>query len=1257
MVNNSNNTNTTNQHPPFFRFFIKKKPSHDQRSKLIKKEITRILGGQKIKKVSLIQIYDLKGFDYFSANKLCQLVLKDSTQDEAIEKPNIKEPSFITEFLPGKYDQTAHAVKQLAQLIFGFTSYEIKTSLLYLLEGQVSDKDMSLVKSYYINPLEVRTKDLTKNPFITINPVKPSEEIIDLNQDLSKIKENLKLSMSLESLSLTKEYFLDIEKRSPSKLTLKFLDAYWSDHCRHITFASKISKISFSSANTDFSAKVKTKLTDIITEFTKDSKHISKENGDKPLTLMDLATTATKVLHQAGDIPNLDQSPENNACSFKVELDIEGKKVPWLIMFKNETHNHPTEIEPFSGAQTCVGGVVRDPLSGRSYVYQAIRVSGGANPNEHINKTLKGKLPLIKLIRDSARGFSSYGNQIGLATSLVREVFHQGYRAKRLECGLTVGAAPEANIIRISPAIGDAIIIVGGKTGNDGVGGAAGSSKLQKKDATQNLTSEVQRGDPIAERKIQRLFKIKEVSQIIKKCNDCGAGGVSVAAAELADGVQIELADLPTKYDGLTDYELALSESQERMLVVVEQKNVQLFLKQAQKENLIAVSIGSITGKKKLEINWKGQNRISLANNFLASGGFIGEVNATIKLPKRHPLKENINSSSNILKYWVNQLSKIETASQQSLGEMFDFSIGKSTVLAPYGGKYQLTPCEASVVKIDSKSDQATAVSFGFDAHLSDKSPFHGGAWAVIDSLAKLVALGANRKRVYLTFQEYFEKLTNEISWGKPLAALLGAYWAQKAFKIAAIGGKDSMSGTYYDIKVPPTLISFAVSVVSSELVVSPEFKRSGSNLYLFESPLSEEGLPEPTALKKGFDLIHKLIKKGKILSAQALAGKSLATTISQQSFGNKIGVELDLGVVEFQNLFRPRYGAIVIEVSHKLTEINFEKIGTTQASPFIKVAKEGLLLLDDLIQAWQKPFLKIFPKPINSRLNFADVKPANIQSHSDILPVYKPVKIAKPRVLILVFPGTNSEYDTSRAFEKAGAVVQELVFINLSQADLNQSIQNIVTELAKSQILVIPGGFSLADEPAGAGKFIATLFLNPKIKEAITKFLQEDKLILGICNGFQALIKSGLLPYGKIQKPTMAEPTLSFNLSARHVAKIVTTKIISTTSPWYKGAKGNYNVAISHSEGRFAMTKKTATILLKNKQIAEAYIDNQGKYATEYPFNPNGSDLSVEAITSKCGKILGKMGHAERAGQHIFKNITGKYSLFIFKNGVDYFS
>ena len=1255
------------------RLFVEKKPGFDIEARKLFSEIRDNLMVKGLEGLRILQRYDVEGITDSDYEKAKLMVFSEPPVDIVYEE-NIPfddgERFFAYEFLPGQYDQRADSAAQCIQIITQGERPGIRVAKVIILSGDISDSDFQKIQNYVINPIETRLASLEKPDTLEdIYPVADDVPIIDgftekTIDELKALIEELGFAMSLEDLIFCQSYFRDLEKRDPSITELRMIDTYWSDHCRHTTFLTQIEEAEFK--DNHIAQKVK-EAYDLYLE-TRQKVYGKKE---KDITLMDMATLAMKYLKQTGDLDNLDESDEINACSIVVEADVDGRYEDWLIMFKNETHNHPTEIEPFGGAATCLGGAIRDPLSGRSYVYQAMRVTGSADPRTPISETLSGKLPQRVITTTAAQGYSSYGNQIGLATGMVNEIYHPDYVAKRMEIGAVVGAAPRYNVVRKVPEAGDIIILLGGRTGRDGCGGATGSSKEHTEESLTSCGAEVQKGNPPTERKIQRLFRKTAVARMIKKCNDFGAGGVSVAIGELADGIDINLDAVPKKYDGLDGTELAISESQERMAVVVSPDNAEDFIYEARKENLEASKVAVVTDTGRLRMSWRGKTIVDISRDFLNTNGVKQYTKVLVSGADQNvsPL-EKVDASleplrNDLEKAWIKNLERLNVCSQKGLVEQFDSTIGGATVLVPFGGKYGLSPQDGMAAKLPVESGETTTgtvMTFGFNPYVSKWSPFHGAVYAIVESLSRLVAMGADYKSARLTLQEYFEKLgTNTEKWGKPFSALLGAFYTQLKLKVPAIGGKDSMSGTFNDINVPPTLVSFALAPVDVTKLISSELKRSGSKLVLLKTKKDELLLPDFDSLVSIYSSLTKCIGEGKVLSASTLKAGGLSEAITKMAMGNGIGAELK--DMTFESLFKLNYGSILIEIADEFDEsdlfeaIDFELIGRTIAEPVIKI--NGLKLsLEKLTSAWESTLENIFPtKPANTDEEAA----VKVIEYNAGIKVKKPAPlgICRPKVAIPVFFGTNCEYDIQRKFEEAGAKTEVFVFKNLTAREIDESIYELKKLIDESQILAISGGFSAGDEPDGSGKFIATVLRNPYLAESVMELLNNrDGLILGICNGFQALIKLGLLPYGEIRPLDEECPTLTFNTIGRHTSKLVNTRVVSNLSPWLsKSRVGDiHTIAISHGEGRFVANSSVLQELEKYGQIATQYVDLEGNPTMDIQYNPNGSLLAIEGITSRDGRIFGKMGHSERYTSNTFINVPGEKDQKIFEAGVDYF-
>ncbi len=1249
------------------RLLVEKREGFDLEAKALMKDLKDSLHIDCIDDLRLLNRYDIEGLSDEICDSASKTIFSEPNLD-VVYKEDVEYDKdakvFAVEYLPGQYDQRADWAAQCVQIINEGQRPNINSAKLYILTGDIDDELFAKIKSYVINPVDSREASLEKPETLELETEIPTEVatiegFIDFSmEELEKFLKEQGLAMTIDDLKYVQEYFQNQEKRNPTITEIKVLDTYWSDHCRHTTFMTQIKDVEIEDG----------KFNEIIKETY--SKYVEARNTiyidkQKDMCLMDIATIAVKELKAAGKLEDLDESEEINACSVNIDVNVDGKIEKYLLMFKNETHNHPTEIEPFGGAATCLGGAIRDPLSGRSYVYQAMRVTGSADPRTSLEDTLHGKLMQKKITTEAANGYSSYGNQIGLTTGQVTEVYDEDFVAKRMEIGAVIAAVPKENVIRKRPEKGDIIILLGGKTGRDGCGGATGSSKEHSEESIETCGAEVQKGDAPNERKIQRFFRNKEVAQMIKRCNDFGAGGVSVAIGEIAESLDINLDLVPKKYDGLDGTELAISESQERMACAIDAENKDRFIELAGFENLQATHVATVTDTGYLRMFWNGKAIVDLNRAFLDTNGKKQQTD--IHVPKVDEENTFFNTGKikvegeTISDKFDSVLKDLNVCSQKGLVEKFDNTIGSNTVLLPFGGKYQRTPIQGMVAKIpvlDGKTTTSSIMTFGYNPKIGKWSPFHGALYAVVESICKLVAVGGDYKTTRLTFQEYFEKLgKDKTKWGKPFSALLGAYYAQKQFEIPAIGGKDSMSGTFEHINVPPTLVSFAVDTVDAEYVVSQEFKKAGSVLAVIKTPTLESGIPDFDILKKNLDKIRELTQAKKVLASYALGYGGLGEAIAKMAFGNKIGFEVAKDV-DADKLFDPAYGNIALEMDKAdlalLEDLDYKVAGKTIEGQYIDV--DGYkVCLGKIYKAYESTLEPIFPtKAVEPT---GEVKNINfiVNEHQK-----SSLSIAQPKVFIPAFPGTNCEYDSARAFEDAGAKASIKVFRNLNYANIEDSIETMVKEIESSQIVMIPGGFSAGDEPDGSAKFIATVFRNPRIAEAVNDLLtNRDGLMLGICNGFQALIKLGLVPYGEI-KPVTAEdaPTITYNNIGRHQAKVVTTRIASNKSPWLAGTQVGdlHSISISHGEGKFVANKETFDQLVANGQIATQYVDLDGNATYDIDYNPNGSFYAVEGITSADGRILGKMGHSERIGKYTLKNIHGEKDQKIFESGVNYF-
>ena len=1223
-----------------------------------------------LKAVRLINRYDIEGLSDDEYQSVKNVVFAEPPVDVIYEETLPDFPNsrvFAVEYLPGQYDQTADSAAQCVQLVTQKERPNIATARVVVLVGDVDDDAFAAIKSYYINAVESREAALEKPASLDMKTDTPPDvEILHgfVGWNDKMLENFIKLrgfAMSFEDLKFCQAYFRDTERRDPTITEIRVIDTYWSDHCRHTTFTTAIDLVDIEQGY--YSEVIERAYNRYL-----DDRSEVYGTKERDVTLMDLAVMGMKALRKQGKLNDLDQSEEINACSIVVNADINGEEEEWLVMFKNETHNHPTEIEPFGGAATCLGGAIRDPLSGRSYVYQAMRVTGAADPRRKLSETLPGKLPQKKITLGAAAGYSSYGNQIGLATGQVAEVYHDGFLAKRMEIGAVIAAAPKVNVVREVPSEGDVVILVGGRTGRDGCGGATGSSKEHTEDSLLSCGAEVQKGNPPTERKIQRLFRNPAVSRMIKRCNDFGAGGVSVAVGELTDGLIIDLDAVKKKYDGLDGTELAISESQERMAVVVDAGDAERFQRLADDENLESTIVARVTSDRRMIMKWRGNEIVSLSRDFLDTNGVKQHINVKVELPD--PAKNYLNQiparvdamGNDVEKAWIENLKDLNVCSQKGLAERFDSSIGGNTVLMPFGGKHQLTPAEGMVAKLPvlgAETNTATAMTYGYNPYFMEWSPFHGAMYSVVEAAAKMVALGGRADKIRLTFQEYFESLGKDsVKWGRPFSALLGALWAQHELEIPAIGGKDSMSGTFMDRTVPPTLAAFAVDVMKADNAISPEFKYAGNNVYLIPAPKDKFGLPVFSKLKKNFAAISRFIAQKKVFSASSIRQGGVAAAITKMCAGNGIGFEFVKKQTR-ESLFLPDYGSIIIETADNanaeelLADTGCVLIGHTTSKNSIIIG-DASVYLPDAVKAYTEPLEKIFPTSVKSKVS---------QASQAIYSMGNKIKcrgsVAVPKVFIPVFPGTNCEYDTARAFERAGAEAETLVIRNLTPAAVEDSVDAIVRGIKSSQIVMLPGGFSGGDEPDGSGKFIAAMFRNPRIKEEIMKLLNKrDGLMLGICNGFQALIKLGLVPYGEIRDLSASSPTLTHNQIGRHASCMVRTKVVSNLSPWFNNVKPGeiFTIPISHGEGRFVADTEVIANLRRNGQIATQYVDFKGEPSMDMPFNPNGSVNAIEGITSPDGRVLGKMGHSERIGGSVAMNVPGNQDQQLFEAGVRYF-
>lgn len=1246
------------------RIYVEKKKGCDVEAKNLKHDIRHNLLIQNLVDLRILNRYDIDGINDKQYEISKKTIFSEPPVDMIFEENitiNDNETVFAVEYLPGQYDQRADSAMQCIQIVTQQNKPLIAVAKVYILKGNLTENEIKKIKNYCINPVDSKEAALEKPQTIQMDMNIPKEiEIMNgfiskNDNEIKDLRDSLNLAMSYEDLKFCRDYFKDTEHREPTITEIRVIDTYWSDHCRHTTFLTSIQNVTIDEGH--YTKAIKEAYQMYLNE--RNKIYINK---NKDICLMDIATIAAKALKAQGKLKDLDESEEINACSIVVKVDVNGKKEDWLVMFKNETHNHPTEIEPFGGAATCLGGAIRDPLSGRSYVYQAMRVTGSGDPRTDIKDTLVGKLPQKKITREAAHGYSSYGNQIGLATGQVTEVYDEGFVAKRMEIGAVIAATPKENVIRKKPQTGDVIILLGGRTGRDGIGGATGSSKEHTEQSILTCGAEVQKGNPPTERKLQRLFRNPEVSKMIKRCNDFGAGGVSVAIGELADGLNIDLDKVPKKYEGLDGTELAISESQERMAVVVDKKDVAKFINYSNQENLEATEVAVVTADKRLKMNWQNQTIVNISREFLNTNGAKQYANAHIKEPQNIKFFDTVPDCKNLKQVWLENLQNLNVCSQKGLGQYFDSTIGANTVLMPFGGKNQLTPIEAMAAKIpvqNGNTNTATLMSYGYNPSLSKWSPFHGAVYAVVESVAKIVATGGNHKNIKLTFQEYFERLEkDEYKWGKPFAALLGAFYAQMKIGIAAIGGKDSMSGTFKDLSVPPTLVSFAVDVVDCNNIITNEFDKENRQIVYVELLRDEYDLPDFDMLDKLYTHIEQLVKQGYLFGISTVKIGGIAEAVTKSCFGNNYGVKFN-NDIKAEDLFKPNYGSFVFEICHKhdisklFDGFNYKHLGWTQSEAVIEI-NNIKINLSDALKAWTSPLEKIFHTEMEvEQKPELNIKPYTINYQA------KSKSIAKPQVFIPIFPGTNCEYESQKRFEEAGASVSTLVINNLTINGLEQSIKKATQIISNSQIIMIPGGFSAGDEPDGSGKFIAAFFRNPILKDEIMKLLnQRDGLILGICNGFQALIKLGLLPYGQIKDIDVTSPTLTFNAIGHHMSCFVNTKIVSNKSPWLMNVNVGdiHTIPVSHGEGRFVAEEKVIKQLISNGQIATQYVDLEGNPSYDTKYNPNGSMCAIEGITSSDGRVFGKMGHSERIDDNLYKNIPGQKNQKIFEAGVNYF-
>lgn len=1262
------------------RILVEKKPGFDVEARHLHQDLKENLGISLLERVRIINRYDISGISEAEYKQARTTIFAepniDYIYDETVELESDTR-YFAIEYLPGQYDQRADSASQCIQILTQGPPPTVHTSKLIVLYGDISSEDFRRIKEYCINTVDSREASLEKPDSLEMKAAVPEdvmllEGFIGIEEtQLSSYKKALGLVMSLEDFKFCQSYFKCQEQRDPTLTEMKVIDTYWSDHCRHTTFSTSIDKVTIDSEG--FGSPIREAYQNYL-----EDRSFVYGSQKRNICLMDIAVMAMKKLKKEGKLKDLDESDEINACSIVVEADINGQKEEWLVMFKNETHNHPTEIEPFGGAATCVGGAIRDPLSGRIYVYQAMRVTGSGDPRAPIEETLPGKLPQRKITTEAAHGFSSYGNQIGLATGQVAEIYDEGFIAKRMEIGAVIGAGPKSNVVRGAPLPGDAVILLGGRTGRDGCGGATGSSIEHTEESLFTCGAEVQKGNPPTERKIQRLFRNPQASRLIKKSNDFGAGGVSVAIGELTEGVDIYLDAIPKKYEGLDGTELAISESQERMAVVIARENVETFIALAEAENLEATEVAQVTSDRRLRMFWRDNTILDISRDFLNTNGVQQHTEVHVQQPnpennffatnRPEGMSSSFTDPSDIKTAWLTNLQDLNVCSQRGLTERFDSTVGAGSVLMPLGGRYQATPAIGMAAKLPVLSGDTTTgtlMTFGYNPELAKWSPFHGALYAVVEALSKIVAMGGDYRRARLTLQEYFEKLgTDSSKWGKPFSALLGAHYAQTKLGVPAIGGKDSMSGTFKDLHVPPTLVAFAVSAVDVRQVISPEFKQQNSQVVLVPVIRDAWELPDFEMLGAAYSRITELTTAGKVLAAYPVRGGGIAEAISKMAFGNRIGFTMndkELATQDLKNLlFSPDYGSLVLEISQEvdiseaLDSIPYKILGKTQAKESIDLGDINISL-SEAQDAWERPLEKVFPTDVPK----IETSAPQVVSFSTRSRTASKFSVPKPRVLIPVFPGTNCEYDTAKRFELAGGEPDVFIFNNMTPNALEESIILMAKKILESQIIMLPGGFSAGDEPEGSGKFIAAVFRNPQIQDAVMEFLKNrDGLMLGICNGFQALIKLGLLPYGEIRPMDENQPTLTYNLIGRHMSRMVQTRISSVLSPWFANVQVGdiHRIAISHGEGRFVADEAHMEQMIAGGQIAAQYVGDNGQPSYDIGVNPNGSHYAVEAITSPDGRILGKMGHSERIGNNLHINIPGSKDQGLFEAGVNFF-
>ena len=1255
------------------RVYAEKKPAYAVAAKELQSEIKSYLGIKTVTGVRVLIRYDIENVSEETYKKALGTVFFEPPVDDVYEE-NFElngAKTFSVEYLPGQFDQRADSAEQCLKLLKEEEEPIIRTATTYVIEGEITDAELEAIKNYCINPVDSRETGMEKPVTLVTEFEEPADVAVfdgfmDMEEKAFKdLYDSLGLAMTFKDFLHIQNYFKSEEKRNPSMTEIRVLDTYWSDHCRHTTFSTELTDVTFEDGY------FKAPLEKTYQEYLDTHKEIYAGRDDKFVCLMDIALMAMKKLRKEGKLEDLEESEEINACSIVVPVEVDGVTEEWLVNFKNETHNHPTEIEPFGGAATCLGGAIRDPLSGRTYVYQAMRVTGAADPTVSVKDTMEGKLPQKKLVRGAADGYSSYGNQIGLATGYVKEIYHPDYVAKRMEIGAVMGAAPRRAVQRLTSGPGDIIILLGGRTGRDGCGGATGSSKAHTTQSIDTCGAEVQKGNPPTERKIQRLFRREEVAHIIKKCNDFGAGGVSVAIGELADGLRVQLDKVPKKYAGLDGTELAISESQERMAVVIAPQDVEQFLAYAKEENLEAVEVAVVTEEPRLVLEWRGKEIVNISRAFLDTNGAHQETAVTVEMPDEKEKffgKKELSgvadalAAGNVKKAWMTMLADLNVCSQKGLVEMFDGSIGAGSVYMPYGGKYQLTETQSMVAKLPvakGSSDTVTMMAYGFDPYLSSWSPYHGAVYAVVESVARIVAAGGDYKKIRFTFQEYFRRMSEDPKrWSQPFAALLGAYSAQMGFGLPSIGGKDSMSGSFNEIDVPPTLVSFAVDIAKEKDIITPEFKKAGNPIVWFKIAKDEYDLPDYAQMMDLYEKIHSLIGNGAICSAYALDGKGMAAAVSKMAFGNALGVAMS-EKISADEMFEPGFGQLIAEVSaDKLEEIlkavpEAQVVGEVTATGTFTYGNMTITM-EEALSAWTQTLEKVFPTRATQEKDVLDT-PVYTAGNVHVCKN----KIARPTVFIPVFPGTNCEYDSARAFEAAGADTIVKVFKNLSAENIRDSVEVFTKAIDQSQMIMFPGGFSAGDEPEGSAKFFATAFRNEKMKEAVMRLLNErDGLALGICNGFQALIKLGLVPYGEITAQKENSPTLTYNTIGRHISKMVYTKVVTNKSPWLAGTEvGNiYCNPASHGEGRFVAPTEWLDKLFENGQVATQYVNEAGRPTMDEEWNVNGSYMAIEGITSPDGRVLGKMAHAERKGRSVAMNIYGEQDMKLFESGVKYF-